>query len=162
METTETTVNENANIEPDMILAPEAQYYLQEAGKWASFLGIMGFIGTGLLVLAAVFASTLMSYMNSLNPARVQSPFNLGPFLGCIYFLCAVFYFFFSLYLYQFGKGVKSGVTFGDSSQVTIGLEKLKSFFKLWGITTIVILCFYALFIVIGIIAGIAYVKMHG
>jgi hypothetical protein len=40
-------------------------------------------------------------------------------------------------------------------------LGKLKSFFKMWGITTIVILALYALMIIIFIIVGVGASMMH-
>jgi hypothetical protein len=45
--------------EPGIVLTLEAQGYLVEAGKWAYFLGIMGFIATGFILLCAFFIGTI-------------------------------------------------------------------------------------------------------
>ena len=37
--------------EPSLTLNNEAKAYLREAGKWASFLGILGFISCGILLI---------------------------------------------------------------------------------------------------------------
>jgi hypothetical protein len=74
-----------------------------------------------------------------------------GGILTFFYILIAIFYFFVSLYTYQFGTKVKDGVTFGSSATVTDGLNKLKSVFKLVGIVTIVMMILYV-FILIGVI----------
>jgi hypothetical protein len=123
------------------------------------FLGIMGFIGTGLVLLCALFIGTIFSVMAKLQPTLLPVA-GLGGFFSFIYILIALFYFFFSLYLYQFGNNAKAGVTFSNEMQVTVALGKLKSFFKMWGITTIVIISLYILMI-IGFIIAIPMMK-HG
>lgn len=133
-----------------IVLLQEAQTYLITAGKWAKFLGIMGFIGTGFIVLCALFVGTIISAMSRFSPSgrMAAAP---GGFLSFVYLLIAVFYFFISLYTYQFGARVKDGVTFNSSAIVTEGLGKLKSMFKMVGIVTIVMIVLYV-FIFIGVI----------
>jgi hypothetical protein len=133
-----------------IVLLQDAQYYLTIAGKWAKFLGIMGFICTGFIVLCALFIGTIMSAMSSFSPASRMAAAP-GGFLTISYLLIAVLNFFIALYLYQFGARVKEGVIFNSSATVTEGLGKLKSMFKLVGIVTIVILVFYV-FAIIGVI----------
>ena len=139
-----------------LVLTPEAQTYLRESGKWANFLGIIGFVMCGLFLILSLFIGTLMTTMAQISPMYAAMPAALGGVVTVVFILFDILYFFFALYLYQFGSKIKKGSSFGDSEQVTIALGKLKSFFKLWGIVTIVILCLYALEIIIGIIAGIA------
>jgi hypothetical protein len=78
-----------------------------------------------------------------------------GWLFSFFYLLIALVYFFFSLYLYQFGDKIKKGIGFADSVSVTAAFGKLKSFFKLWGILTIIALAFMALCFVIGIIVAV-------
>ena len=49
---------------------------------------------------------------------------------------------------------------FTDTVHVTAGLGKLKSFFKLWGILTIVMLCLIVLMIIVFIVIGIGAASM--
>jgi hypothetical protein len=156
METTGLTEQSNAEHLPALTLNEDAKYFLLQSGKWANFLGIMGFIGTGLLVLAALFIGTIFSML-----AKFQSnpyPAGFGGILSLVYILIAVFYFFFSFYLYQFGNSIKNGIVFHNELQVSAALGKLKSFFKLWGVTTIVIVSLYML-ILIGIVIVIPVIK---
>jgi len=146
---------EPANTESAIVLTGEAQGYLRKAGSWASFLGILGFIFCALLLLGAVFIGTLFTALANISPIYGQLPTAAAVGASVIIVLVDVLYFFFSLYLYQFGSSTKKGVTFTDSSEVTRGLAKLKSFFKLWGIVTIAVLCIYALEIVFVVIAGL-------
>jgi hypothetical protein len=152
METNETV--EHADPGPGLVLTFEAQGYLREAGKWAYFLGIIGFIFTGFIVLAAFFAGAMFTMMAKLQP-DAAIPAGIGGFMSFLYILIAVFYFFFSFYLYQFGYRIKRGLMYNDVKEVTNATGKLKSFFKMWGITTIVILCFYVLVILIFIVIGV-------
>jgi len=137
----------------ELVLNAEAQNYLREAGKWAVFLGILGFILTGFLLLAAFFVGAIFSLVA--NYQQTPYPAGMGGIVSIVYIFIAVFYFFFSLYLFQFGSRIKRGILFSDSMAVSTGLGKLKSFFKLWGITTIVILAFYALIIILVVVVGI-------
>lgn len=155
----ETTDNfEMADAAPRIALNYEAQNYLRESGKWAAFLGIIGFIFTGFIVLGALSIGAIMTTMSKLAPENPGFGMvaGMGGFFSVIYLLAALLYFFFSLYLYQFGSRIKKGVMYGDQLHVTAALGKLKSFFKLWGILTIVALCVYALIIVCAIIFGLS------
>jgi hypothetical protein len=156
METTDSF--EMADAAPSISLNFEAQNYLRESGKWAAFLGIIGFILTGFIVIAALFAGTMMATISRLQPENSGAAImaGMGGFVTVIYLLLALLYFFFSLYLYQFGSGIKKGITYADPLHVTTAFGKLKSFFKLWAILTIVVLCLYALIIVCAIIFGLS------
>lgn len=152
METTENQLEPTA--EPQIILSEEAQYYLQKAGQWAYFLGVVGFVLAGILVLVSLFIGSIFSMMSKFQPQATPYPAAMGGFLSFIYVLIAVFYFFFSLYMYQFGSRIKNGILYSNSAEVTIALGKLKSFFKLWGISTIVIISLYALIFIAAVIGG--------
>mgnify|MGYP001551471271 CR=1 FL=1 len=155
----ETTDNfEMADAAPVISLNYEAQTYLREAGKWASFLGIIGFIFTGFIAIAALFAGTMIANVSRLSPETPATAImaGMGGFATVIYLLVGLLYFFFSLFLYQFGSRIKKGITYADQFHVTTAFSKLKSFFKLWGILTIVILCLYALIIACAIIFGLS------
>jgi len=154
METTENY--EMPGSRPGAVLTFEAQAYLREAGKWAGFLGIIGFIFCALFLIMALFVGTLFSILGKISPLYAGLPAIIGPIVTVVFILLDVLYFFFALYLYQFAGKMRTGLTFGDSDQVTDAFGKLKSFFKLWGIVTIVVLCLYALEIAGAIIAGIA------
>jgi hypothetical protein len=153
METTENY--ELPGAVPGAILSFEAQDFLREAGKWANFLGITGFIFCGLFLIMSLFIGTIISVLATISPVYASIPGGMGIVISVVFILLDVLYFFFALYLYKFGAQIKAGLTLGDTDQVTLAFGKLKSFFKLWGILTIVILCLYALEFVGGIIAAI-------
>ncbi|MBD1394879.1 DUF5362 family protein [Mucilaginibacter glaciei] len=128
----------------NILLSEEAQYYLQKAGQWANFLSIIGFIVTGFTVIGALFVGTVFTNAAKINP-MMPYPAMMGSIMSGFYLSFAVFNFFFSLYLYQFGSKVKEGILYSNTGQMTVAFGKLKSFFKLWGIATIVIIILYIL-----------------
>jgi hypothetical protein len=140
---------------PQLLITEDAKYFLSKAGQWANFLGIMGFIGTGLIALMALFVGTIFTTLSQVNP-MMGAVAGMGSLFTVIYLLIAVFNFFFALYLYQFGDKIKRAVLYSSSEEATLAFTKLKSFFKLWGITTIVIISFYVLIFLFAIIGGAA------
>ena len=156
METTEITEHSSHETPPELVLTREAQFYLQESGKWANFLGIVGFILCGLFLIVALCIGALFSMLTKLSPAYSAIPSGIFPVFTVLFLLIDVLYFFFPFYLYQFGQKVKSGLFIMNKEIVAESLGKLKSFFKLAGIVTIVMLCLYALEIVGFVIIGSA------
>jgi hypothetical protein len=156
METTDIEVEPIPTPEPALLLTPEAQYYLQQSGKWANFLSIVGFIMCALFLIMALFIGALFSVLASFSPIYSQIPAGVGGVLSAVFILCDVLYFFFPFYLYQFASKIKKGLVLTSADEITNGLSKLKSFFKLCGILTIIMLCIYALELVVifGVIIG--------
>jgi hypothetical protein len=152
--------NDNAeqnNLTPELMLTREAQRFLQGAGKWASFLGILGFIGSAFTLVAALFVGNIAEIIAKLKPASPTYPNAMGGVVGLIYVLIAIFYFFLSLSLFRFGNGVKTGLSFADPVSLSKAFRKLKSFFKLWGIATIVIIILFIIIIIVAVVIGIGW-----
>jgi len=137
-----------------LVLTREAQFYLQESGKWANFLAIVGFIMCGLFLILALCIGAIFSMVAKFSPVYSAIPTGIFPFFSVIFILVDVLYFFFPFYLYQFAGKIKKGLAIMNAEEVTQSLGKLKSFFKLCGIVTIVALCLYALEILAFIIIG--------
>lgn len=138
-----------------LLLVPQAQDFLLETGKWARFLGVIAYISAALVVLCGLFFTTFMSAISRLPAATSTMPKFFGSWLGVLYILIGVFHFFVGRYLHQFGTKVKEGITYQDAGTVSVALGKLKSLFKLGGITTIVVLSLYVLIIIAVIIGAI-------
>ncbi len=181
MEPTENEEQPTPIPEPQVILTSEAQYYLYESGKWARFLGVMGFIGAGFLLLVRFFLGSIMSmifqyrqpsYMYSphfnpmMHPHPMIQPYSmmhpypmmgqhalLGWLIWLIYIGLAIVYFFISLKLYRFGTGIKQAIEFKDTLQVSSAFNELHAFFKLKGIVLICTVAIYTLLIICIIIA---------
>jgi hypothetical protein len=127
----------------------EIKGYLSETAKWGKFLAIMGYIGIGLMVLAAIFVMGMGSASQLFQASGMDMSF-----IGIIYLVLAAFYFFPVNYLYQFSVKTRQALASQDVQHVTAAFQNLKSLFKFMGIFTIVILSIYALALLIALVAG--------
>jgi len=71
-----------------------------------------------------------------------------GGFFSIFLVISALLIFFPSLFLYNFSSKMRKAVRNNDQAVMTESFKNLKSFFKYYGIFTIVILSFYALAII--------------
>lgn len=121
-----------------------ATSYLRETAQWATFLSIVGFVATGLIVIVGIFIG---SFMKMIMPGGEfgQMPGGMGIFMSLIYVGMGVLYFFPSWYLFKYSQKLKLALNSRDSNEITNAFENQKSLYKFWGIFTIVILSFYSL-----------------
>src|SRR5476651_2731393 len=123
METTELNEPSSPGASPGLTLTPEAIFYLQESGKWAGFLAIIGFIMCGLFLILALCIGALFSMLARFSPAYSAIPPGIFPVFAIIFILIDVLYFFFPLYLYQFASRIKRGLILRDADHVTQSLS---------------------------------------
>ena len=148
-------------LEEKETLTKASKSYLMETAKWSSYFGILGFIGTGFMVVASFFAGTMFSSLSTLNPAMSEFPDAAGAGVSVgitiMYLFIALLYFFPSFYLFKSGKALKAGLETDDDGQIEEGIKNMKSNFKFWGIFSIILISFYILlFLIIMIGASLA------
>ncbi|MDD5151035.1 MAG: DUF5362 family protein [Flavobacterium sp.] len=149
-------MEENSTFE--MQLNESAKGFLKEIAKWAYFLSILGYIGIGLIVLMAVFAGALFSFIGSMSQEMGGGFGSMGgSFISGLYLVMAALYFFPVYYLNKFASIAKAALRDNNSESLASSLEYLKSHYKFMGILMIVMMCLYALIIVIAIIAAVAF-----
>ena len=125
---------------------------LRTSAKWSMFLAIMGFIGIGLMIIAALVMASVMSAI----PSSPMSPLgNLKGYLTGVYLFMALLYFPPVYYLFKYATDMKTALLNSRSDMVGVALGYLKSHHKYLGISIIVVLSLYILFI-IGIIVFVA------
>jgi hypothetical protein len=140
----------------EIILNEQAISALRESAKWSMFLAIIGFIGIGFMILAALFMTSAMSMIPDGNQGLGASPFGaIKGFISVFYILMAVVYFFPIMYLYKYASGMKMALNNYNSDAVSDALVQLKSHHKFLGITMIVIFSLYLLIIIGAVITGI-------
>ncbi|MGV3696889.1 hypothetical protein [Flavobacterium sp.] len=125
---------------------------LRESAKWSTFLAIIGFIFIGLMVIAGIGLSAVMSAIpdDPYGGAMGMNPFaSIKTYLGGIYIVMALIYFFPVYYLYKYATGTKRALELGNDDEMATALVNLKSHHKFLGIFTIVMIVIY----VLGIIA---------
>lgn len=117
--------------------------YITEASKWAKFLGILGFISLGLMILGGLTIMTSGSAMLRASGMPIG-----GGVIGLIYLVGALLFFFPAYYLYKFGAVSRKAMQTGSIADLNAGLGYMKSYFKFSGILAIVIIAFYIIAIV--------------
>ena len=131
----------------ELVISETSETYLAEIKKWANFLAIMGFVGVGFMVLAAIFITVVFSI--------IPDEQNMFPFpaslLGVIYLIMAVVYFFPARYLYMFSTKMKYALLNKDNDFLETSFGYLKSHYKFIGILVIVMLTLYPIAMVVGI-----------
>lgn len=116
---------------------------------WVLFLGILGFIATGLFVLVAVIGivSTMAGGPNGF-PAAIG--------LGVVYLVIAVVYAAASYYLFSYGQRIGDYLNGRDVRQLEEALFAQKSFWKLLGIVVAIYLGLVALIIPVMLFISLA------
>ena len=141
-----TDINFSSDQQADLIITSDTKYFLHTAARWANFIAIIGFIGAGFIVLCALIILVSGSVVSQTSSQYGGSSAGLmGAFaalgsgvVAIFYLLLAVFYFFFAFYLFRFASSGKKAVLFNNNTEMSKSIESLKSFFKLWGIVTII------------------------
>ena len=133
--------------------------HLSEAAKWAKFLAIFGFIMCGLLVIIGVFFGTFMSTFSSTpyaNEYETRSNFGGGVAVVMIvlYVGIAILYFFPCLFLLRFANHMRNALSTNEQLTLNSSFQNLKIMFRYVGILTIVLISFYALAFIFGIITA--------
>ncbi len=126
--------NQSAFESFEMHLTNEAQGFLRETAKWATFLSILGFILIGIFALVG-----LGSLASGASVSRSVMPIPAS-LIGIIYILSALLYFFPVLYLYKFASAAKDAIASQNTQTLTRCFENLKSHYKFVGILTIIMI----------------------
>jgi hypothetical protein len=131
-------------------LNSEDKYNLTQAGKWARFLGIVGYVFTGFIAIAALF---LMVGMGAMGDAMGLGG-GIGAMAGILYIGLAVLYFFISKHTYNFGKGMRQSIEQNISGSLTSGFKSLNSLFTITGILTAIVVGLYAIILLFALLGG--------
>lgn len=143
--------------ESELTVNEVMQDYLQETRKWASFFAVLGFIGSGLMILLG-FSMFVAGGTNSIF-SNVFGGISLT-LLAFVYFIAAALYIPPSIYLYKFSATMKIAIAKKNNKELENAFMNLKSTFRYGGILTIVILFLYLIGIVIAILGGMAAAMM--
>ena len=135
--------------------------YLKGASPWLRFIGIMGFIGTGFLILWGIISIAFMSIFNQLmySSYDVIAPGAgaiVGAFSGIMMIGGSALLFFPSLFTFRFGDKIKKYMQSGAENDLEQAFKNNKSLWKFSGIVLIVYLAIIPVVLILSIIAGIA------
>ena len=143
--------SENQNELP--LLTPESAAFLLKTAKWGKFLAILGFIVTFFLFLAGI----LMSFVLGMLPDEMiplNMPFSPRVF-SVFYIVIAGIYIVPVIFLNSFCNNAIKAIENSSTANLTVSLKNLKNLFVFVGISTIVILSFYTIILIIAGTAAI-------
>lgn len=151
--TEETLPTENQpDAKPETLeLTEDINRNLHSAGKWSQFLSILGFIGTGFMVLAGITMSIVTAFIPN---GEDIFPFPMALF-GFLYIIFAGVYFLPIFYLYRFSSSIKQAVALKKQDQLSNAFNNLRAHYKTFGIIMIVIMCLYPIMIVGMVLFGL-------
>jgi hypothetical protein len=138
--------------------------YLKRASPWLRFMGIMGFIVCGIVVLIGLIFLFALPVMGSLwgsisEFGDLSAAFGtaLGAVIGAVYFFAiAALSFFPALFSFNFGNKIRAYLQSGSDQDLELAFKNNKSLWKFNGILTIIGLAFIPVMVIIGIVVGIA------
>ena len=150
---------------PQGSLTEPMMKYLNEASPWLRFMGIIGFIVSGLLVLGGVISLIIMPFSASLFEA-VPDAFFLSAFFGSYAPIMAVnalyligvgaLVFFPALFTYRFGLSIRGYFQTNSEQDLEQAFKNNKSLWKFNGIMTIIGLAAVPVIIIITVIITVA------
>ena len=127
-------MKEKINIDEDI------KSFFFEIAKWSRFLGIVGYIGVGILILIAFFITPFLKMIPNADLQNIPATS-----LAVVYFILAGVYFFPVNYLYKFGKQTQESLEEDNQEGFKSAVENLKSHYKFIGVFTAVLISMYAL-----------------
>lgn len=127
--------------------------HLNEASPWLRFVGIVGYIISGMVVIGGILAAFGMAAASFLS-----DDFGMFPawILALVYIPFGVLLFFPAHFTYNFGKKLRNYRFSGSIEDLEMAFKNNKSLWKFNGIIYIIYLSFIPLSIVGAIIAGVA------
>ncbi len=137
--------DQNGSIDRNRAILNYIRRSLRATRPWTRFLSILGFIGTGLTILAGIFMFIGQDFI----PASETAP-PLG-FLGILYILTSIFYLIPSIWLAKYSSAISAFLKSGDAVELGKAMAYQKSFWKFVGILALVSIVLTA----VGIVAAI-------
>lgn len=122
--------------------------HLRSTKPWVRFISITTFLLAGLMLLGG-----LLMFILPVGPGMER--LGLGPLVGVIYILLAGLYIAPAYFLHQFASSIGNLMKGDGDVAMEAALASQKSFWRFVGISTLVIICIYALIFVFAILFGI-------
>ena len=137
--------------------------YLKDASPWLRFIGILGFIGSGITVLTGIsFLAIIPLLGQALGEVPEFDSFATTAglaFSGVIMAYClagGVLMFFLSLFAFRFGEKIRSYLRTGAETDLETAFKNNKNLWKFLGILCIISLAFIPMLIIGGILVALA------
>lgn len=151
MEETIEQENEFTNQKDELIFSEQIKSNLLTYAKWGKFLSIFSYIKAALMIFLG-FAFLFINALTSNIPGVGGIAYRIT--MSIIMPICGLLYAVIAYLLFKSSKETKIGIETNNQKSIEIGTNNLGKLFTFFGIMTIIVLCIYALAIVI---AGISF-----
>lgn len=136
----------------DLQVSSSVKNYLNESAKWGRFLAIIGFIFCGLIAIAVFFIPAIYRMLPAFNELPSVTAGSVATGITIVYLFLAIILFFPSLYLYKFSVKMHTALNSLSQDNFEESVKSLKSMLKFYGVFIIVILSFYVIVFLIGML----------
>ena len=140
--------------------------YLKGASPWLKFIGILGFVFSGLtfmwgLSLMALIPRTWQAWgfspgFESFSDLTAAMGLAFGGSMGLFSCIGGIIMFIPSIFIYKYGEKINSFLKTGSIEDLEIAFKNNKSLWKYLGIICIIMLAFIPVAIISGIVVAIA------
>jgi len=136
----------------NLVVDEEAKAHLLETARWTKFLAIIGYVILGLLIFVGLLMGLGLSVMPSMSAAPLGE--GTGVVFMLVYLCMAILYFFPTYYLYKYSVLIKPAILHSNQEQFNHALSFQRRMFKFIGILMLIVLAFYALAFIFGIVTA--------
>lgn len=125
-----------------VVLTPRALELLRQTRPWVQFIGLVLLVVSALVIAVAAVGGVLMVVQ--------QEPAHAIPFV--LYLVVALLYLFPGIYLRRYAARLRDALNLRDSGHLEAAMEAQKSFWRLVGVLTAIVVGLYALVIVFAVV----------
>lgn len=129
---------------------------LAEIAKWGRFVGIVGFVMCGILLIVALGIVFLGKEIGEQLAAVGQPTTAINNMAGIVYAIIAVLYYFPAKYIYDFSVYMKQAVEYEDQESIDYSFDRLRAFFKFIGMVAIIAIGFYGIAFLMALFSSVA------
>jgi hypothetical protein len=160
----QTEIDAVKSLSPQGILTDTMVSYLKESSPWLRFMGICGYITSGITALFGFVISLTLLTRENIGSWLEISDFSstLGGFAGMIYIIVGVILFFPARFTYNCGARIRNFVKNNAEQELELAFKNHKSLWKFMGINTIIGLAVIPVILVITIVVMVANVFSGG
>ena len=147
--------------EQNIQLQEEVKQYVASTGRWYKFFGILGIIGIVLMVMGAIIVFVAGNALSSADVMEMAGmPEGMaqmgGASMGIVYLICSLLYVPMVVYMLRGAQAAESAVALNSNEAAARFLLNTKSYWKFYGILSIVMICLMIMLFIVAIIAGAA------
>jgi hypothetical protein len=141
---------------PQLMVTEDMRSYIYDMARWANFLGIVGFVISAFMLLAALTIGPAMKANPELSKMLGQFGAMDSTTFTIVFLMYGLAFFYPSFLMVRYAAKAKAGVLYGEQLSLNDAMGKLKSLFKYFGILAIILIALYMMAILSGIMGRVS------